>query len=436
MNARTAAALVGLVIVLPLSAADWPQFNGPKRDGHSQDKGLLKAWPKDGPKLLWTFKDAGVGYSGPAVVGDTLYMMGARKGDEYLYAIDVKGANELWSVKLAPMFQWKGNAWNDGPSATPTVDGGLVFALSGGGELVCADTTGKVQWRKNMAKDFGGEVNPIGGGLKNLGWGYTWSPLVDGDNLICVPGGKKGLVAALEKKTGKLVWQSKDVTDQATYASPIVAEVGGVRQYIVMTNAGAVGVDAKTGDLLWTYTRAQPFSDCVIPTPIYSDGHVYMTAGFGLGCDLVKLTQAGGKFKAEAVYSNRNLSNQDGGVILIDGKIYGYADKKGWMCQDMKKGTVDWIERRKMKAGSPITAEGLIYVYGADDGVVALVQPDAKKWNEISRFEIPDKSKLNKPNGKIWTHPIIANGKLYLRDQELLFCYDISAGGAKPEEKK
>lgn len=426
MNARIAAGVLGLFAIVPmLGAADWPQFRGPNRDGYSQDKGLLKEWPKAGPKLVWTWKDAGAGYSGPAVVGDTLYMMGAREGSEYLYALDIKGPKELWSVKLGPMFQWKGNSWNDGPSATPTVDGDLVFALSGNGELVCADTKGNPKWRKSMPKDFAGEVNPIGGDAKNLlGWGYTWSPLVDGDNLICVPGGKKGLVAALDKKTGNLVWQSKEVTDQATYSSPIVADVQGVRQYIVMTNAGAVGIDAKTGGALWVYKREQPFADCVIPTPVYFTDHVYMTVGFGLGCDLVKLTKDGAKFKSEPVYSDRKLTNREGGVILMDGRIFGHSENKGWECQDLMTGKILWADKRKMKSGSLITAEGLFYIYGADDGVVALVKPDAKKWEEISRFTIPQMGK-NKPNGKIWTHPIIANGKLYLRDQELLFCYDI-----------
>jgi outer membrane protein assembly factor BamB len=442
MNARIAAGVLGLFAILPmLGAADWPQFNGPNRDGYSQDKGLLKQWPKDGPKLVWTWKDAGTGYSGPAVVGDTLYMMGARKGSEYLYAVDIKKPKELWSVKLGPTFTFKGNSWNEGPSATPTVDGDLIFALSGSGELVCADKTGAVKWQTSMTKNLAGEVNPIGGG-NDLGWGYTWSPLVDGDNLICVPGGKKGLVAALNKKTGAVVWRSTEVTDQCTYASPIVAEVQGVRQYIVMTNQGAVGIDPKTGGALWVYKRAPAFTDCVITTPLYHDSQVYMTAAFGLGCSQVKLTKAGAKFKAETVFSERALANQDGGVVRVGDFIYGHSDKKGWASQDWKTGEMNLVNR-KMKAGSLIVAEGLLYVYGADNGDVVLVKPDPKKspWQELGHFVIPEKSANNKPNGKIWTHPIIANGKLYLRDQELLFCYDISAGGApapapKPEEKK
>ena len=226
-----------------------------------------------------------------------------------------------WSVKLAT-FQWKATP---GTMARHAADGEPVFALSGGGELVCADTKGQVKWRKSMTKNLAGEVNPVGGN-NPLGWGYTWSPLVDGDQLICVPGGKDGLLAALDKKTGNVLWRSKEVKDQATYSSPIVAEVNGVRQYIAMTNEGAVGVDAKTGALLWDYRRKPAFTDCVIPTPVYSNGHVYMTVGFGLGCDLVTLTNAGGKFTAKPVYSNRKLTNREGGVTLMDGRIFGHSE--------------------------------------------------------------------------------------------------------------
>jgi outer membrane protein assembly factor BamB len=426
MKTRIASAAIWLLILGPfLLGADWPGFRGPTRDGHAADVGLLKEWPQGGPKLVWTFDKAGTGYSGPAVVGDTLYMMGARDGSEYLFAIDVNQGKETWSLKLAPTFSWKGNAWNDGPSATPTVDGELVYALSGAGELVCATTKGEQKWRKSMPKDLAGEVNPIGGDAKNLlGWGYTWSPLVDGKQLICVPGGKQGLLAALDKTTGEVIWRSKEVTDQATYSSPIVADVQGVRQYIAMTNEGCVGVEAKTGKLLWDYRRKPAFTDCVIPTPIYKDDHVYTTVGFGLGCDLVKLTKDGDKFKTEAVYSNRNMTNREGGVVLVDGKIYGHSETKGWVCQDFMTGKNAWSEKRKMKAGSILYADGLLYAYDSDSGDCALLKPDPKKWSEVSRFPIPQKGQ-NKPNGKIWTHPVIANGKLYLRDQEFLFCFDI-----------
>ncbi|MGE3806902.1 MAG: PQQ-binding-like beta-propeller repeat protein, partial [Gemmataceae bacterium] len=269
MNTRRLLALAFSVLFLsPLAADDWPQFNGPERNGISKEKGLLATWPKGGPKLVWTYKEAGVGYSAPAVVGDRLYILGGRDKTEYLIALDVKAGKELWSAKIGDLFTWKGNSWNAGPSATPTVDGDLIFALGGQGVLLCTDTAGKEKWRKDLPKDMGAQVNPSGGGPKDVGWGYAWSPLVDGDKLIIQPGGPQGTLAALNKTTGEILWRSKGYTDQASYASPIVATVAGTRQYINLTNEGLTGVDPKTGAVLWRYARE--YNDCVIPTPVVS----------------------------------------------------------------------------------------------------------------------------------------------------------------------
>ena len=192
------------VVALPARAADWPQFRGPNRNGISAETGLLKTWPEKGPPLLWTFNQAGVGYSSPAVVGDRAFLSGGRGDTEFVFAIDATSGKELWATKIGPLFTWKGNTWNDGPSSSPAVDGDLVYALGGGGEFVCVEAgSGKERWRKSMLKDLGGDVNSIGGGPEQVGWGFAWSPLVDGDNVICVPGGKSGLLAALDKKTAK-----------------------------------------------------------------------------------------------------------------------------------------------------------------------------------------------------------------------------------------
>jgi outer membrane protein assembly factor BamB len=425
--------LAGVAAAWPLRADDWPQFRGPDRSGVSKETGLLQSWPKGGPPLAWTFKQAGIGYSGPAVVGDRLYLMGARGDAEFVFALDLKSAEgnnvkELWATRIGPLFSWKGNSYNSGPSATPSVDGELVYALGGQGDLLCVEAaTGKERWRKNLPADLGAEVNPIGGGPEKLGWGYTWSPLVDGEQLICVPGGSQGTLAAMNKKTGEVIWRSKGLTDQATYSSPIVASVDGVRQYIQMTNAGIAGVAAKDGELLWYYQRKPPYSDVVIDTPIFHDGYVYATVAFSLGCDLIKIVRRSAKFAAEKVYANKNLMNQSGGVILVNGRIYGYSKGKGWVCQDFKKGNIVWSERRKLGPGSLTAAEGELYCYGEDDGTMVLVTANTKGWLEKGRFDIPQKSALNKSSGKLWTHPVIANGRLYLRDQELLFCYDIRA---------
>jgi len=423
------AAILGLVVPAA-PAADWPQFRGPKRDGVSRETGLRKDWPPGGPPLLWTYAEAGVGYSGPAIVGDRLFMCGARGDSEYLFALDLKNnATELWAAKIGPLFTWKGNTWNAGPNATPTVDGEQLYALGGRGDLICVETaTGKERWRINLPRDLGGEVNPIGGGLEDptpLGWGYASAPLVDGDQLICVPGGKKGLLAALDKKSGKLLWQSSDVTDQASYSSPIVARIGGFRQYVQVVNAGVVGVAATDGKLLWLYRREPAFADVVIATPIVHDNHVFATVGFGQGCDLLKLTPSGAGIKVEKLLSNKEVENRDGGVVLVDGHVYGHSENKGWFCMEFKTGNVIWSERDKLGRGSVTYADGNLYCCTEKSGILALVEATPKGWSEKTRFKLPRESALRKPSGGLWTHPVIANGRLYIRDQELLHCFDL-----------
>lgn len=420
-----------LIYSLPLLAADWPQYRGPQRTDISQETGLLSTWPKGGPTLLWTYNNAGVGYSGPAIVGERLYTMGGRGQEEFVFALDLKNVkdgsiSEAWAAKLGPLFTWKGNNWSAGPSATPTVDGDVLYALSGMGDLVCVETAnGKERWRKNLPKDLDAEVNPIGGGPAKLGWGFTWSPLVDGDRLICTPGGPKGTVAALDKKTGQLLWRSKELTDQCSYASPQTAVIHGVRQYVVLTNLGLAGVSAQDGQLLWSYKRQPRYTTEVVNIPLVQDNLVYATVGAGNGCDLIKLDLEDKKFKVETVYSNKNFQNHHGGVVLRDGHVFGSV-QQGWACQELKEGKVVWTEK-KMRPGSITFADGHFYCYCEFTGEAALVELSTKEWKEKGRFTIPQKSKLKKPSGQIWTPPVVANGRLYLRDQELLFCFDVKA---------
>jgi outer membrane protein assembly factor BamB len=431
---KRAAVLTSATCLLLASLAvadDWPQWQGPNRDNISKETGLLKNWPEGGPPLLWTFSNAGLGYSSPAVVGDRLYLTGARADGEYVFALDLKvapgsPAKELWAVKVGKTFTFKGNAWGEGPRISPTVAGDLLFALGGYGDLVCVEAgTGKEKWRKNLPQDLGAEVNPIGGGPEKLGWGFSWAPLVDGDRLVCFPGGPQGTLAALDKNSGSVLWRSTEVTDQASYSSPIAAEVDGVRQYLVMTNEWVLGVDAKTGKLLWKYQRH--FDDVAIPTPIFRDGHVYVTTGPpGNGnCDLIKLTRDGDHFKADKVYANKVMRNGQGGVVLVGDYLYGFSQRY-WTCQDFKTGEAKWEDKsKKLGAGSLTCAEGMLYCYGEEDGTVVLVEASPEKWTEKGRFQIPQQTTHRAPNGKIWTHPVVAHGKLYLRDQDLLFCYDI-----------
>jgi outer membrane protein assembly factor BamB len=416
-----------LSVALAVQAADWPQFRGPDRTGLSKDTGLLKTWPEGGPPLKWTYRDAGVGYSSPAIVGERLYLLGGRGDTEYLIALDVGQGKEVWSAKIGPLFTFKGNQWGDGPRTTPTVDGELIYALGGQGILVCVGAAdGKERWRLDLYTGLHGAISPKAQDW-GLGWGYTCSPLVDGDQVVCVPGGEEGMLAALDKKTGKPIWRSKELPEPATYASLIVAELGGVRQFIQLTDKGVAGIAAKDGRLLWNYNRRGGFPDVVIPTPICHGDEIYITAGWSAGCDLVKVTAADGKFKAQKGYSNKVMSNREGQLVLVDKYLYGHSEGKGWMCIEWATGKAVWTERNKLGAGSVIYAEGCLYCYGREDGDVVLVDATSEGWKEKGRFRIPQKSTLLKPDGKIWTLPAIANGRLYLRDQELLFCYAITS---------
>jgi hypothetical protein len=427
-----AGSMLGFVacVILPLAAAaaDWPQWRGPARDGVSPEKGLLREWPRGGPELVWTFTKAGTGFTAPAVVGGKVYLMGARGDTEYVLALDAKG-NELWATKIAPVFDFKSNQWSRGPNATPSVDGDLVFALGSQGELVCV-TAGKgdVVWRKNLPKEMNAEVNNSApGGVPKFGWGFCWSPLVDGEHLVIAPGGKDGLLAALDKKTGNPIWQSKEAPDTVTYSSPVAANIGGVRQYVQVVGDGAVGIDAKTGGLLWRHKRETPYPDVVIPTPLVKDDRVYVTAWDG-GAELLRIAPEGKKFKATPVYSEREIGNRQGGVAMVDRYVYGAHADRGWECQDWASGEIKWSSgRRAIPVGALVAADGLLFCLSEKEqkGIAALLEASPAGYKEKGRFFLPQASELRKPSGHVWTHPVIADGHLYLRDQEFLFCYKI-----------
>jgi outer membrane protein assembly factor BamB len=433
MTTRT---LIPCLCLLPLAlAADWPQWQGPDRTNVSKETGLLKDWPKGGPPLRWTFAKTGIGFSGPAVVGDRLYIMGARKDaggkeTEYLLALNISNGREVWAARIGPLFTFQTNIWGDGPRATPTVDGDLVFAQGAQGDLVCVETAkGQERWRRNLLTQLDGEISPAGGGPEKIGWGYTSSPLVDGDLLVCVVGGKKGTLAALNKKTGKPAWRSKDVKDPACYASPIVAEAGGIRQYIQQTDRGLAGVAAKDGKKLWYYKMLSSPTKIIIPTPVFHKDQVYTSIGDGFGCLLLKLTAEGMNIKVSKVFANKIMKNNLGGVVQVGDYLYGYSERRGWVCQKFKDGKLVWADE-KLGPGSLTFADGRLYCFGEDDGQAVLVEATPTGWKEHGRFEIPRKSNLPKTrktssSSKIWTHPVVANGRLYLRDQEYLFCFDV-----------
>lgn len=395
---------------LGLSADDWPQWRGPNRDGISRETGLLQDWPSAGPKRVWLSRDIGIGYSAPVVAGGKILIMGTKDGKEQLFAKEAKGGKTLWTAPLGGILS---NNWGDGPRGAATVDGDKVYALGAKGGLICANVgDGKVNWRVEMVKDLGGKVP---------GWGYTESVLVDGDHVVCTPGGKRGTLAAIDKKTGKVIWRSSDWTDGAQYASVVPAELNGQRQFIQLTQKTLAGVSARDGSVLWR--NAWSGRTAVIPTPIVRKNEVYISSGYGAGCRKITIGDA---HKVTEDYSNKNIKNHHGGVLLLDGHLYGYSDGRGWTCQNLKSGDVVW-DSKKLGKGCVFYADNRLYCLEESSGQVALAAADTGGWKEHGRFKLEPQTELRKRSGRIWTHPVVANGVMYLRDQELLFAFDVKA---------
>lgn len=406
---HSAIAALGLLATGSLAAADWPQWRGPTRNDHSPDKGLLKSWPKDGPKRAWLNDGVGLGYAGYSVADGKLFTMGLREGQELLIALDAATGKELWATPAGPRYP---NNWGDGPRMTPTVSGDRVFAIGGQGLLVCASAkNGKVLWTKSLVSDLGGKLQD---------WGYTESPLVVGDVVICTPGGSQGTLAGLDTQTGKVVWRSKDVTDNAQYSSPILISHEGKPQVVQLIMNKVFGVDPKSGALLWKHDF--PGRVAVIPTPIYSDGIVYVTAGYGVGCAAFKL---GPGNSVEPLYQdNKVMKNHHGGVVLVGGHLYGHSDGAGWVCQELATGKEVWSHKGFGK-GAVHYADGMLYCLDERSGDVALVEANTQGWKEVARFKLAPLSEKRSRQGGIWPHPVVVNGRLYLRDQEYLHCFDV-----------
>jgi outer membrane protein assembly factor BamB len=393
-------------------ASDWPQWRGPNRDGISTETGLLKQWPEGGPALAWKTTGIGAGYSTVSILKGKIYTTGDRGDASYVVALNEADGKELWSSKLgkAGAPGWGGFA---GPRATPTVDGEKLYTVDQWGEMVCLATAdGKELWRKDYAKDFG---------ASRPEWGFSESPLVDGDQVVITPGGEKGAIVALNKNTGAVLWQTKDFTDPAHYSSVNLATIAGVKQYVQLTAENLVGIAPKDGKVLWKAKRKG--ATAVIPDPVFSDSLVYVTSGYGIGCNLFKITPASGAFSAEQVYANKVMVNHHGGVILLKDFVYGFSEGKGWTCQDLKSGEAKWQEKGKVGKGSLVYADGCFYLRSEEKkGTIALIDASSEGYKELGRFDQPERTDKNS-----WSHPVVANGKLYIRDQDLLLCYDVKA---------
>ena len=409
-----------------LNAADWPNFRGPTREATSPETGLLKSWPKSGPKLAWTTEDLGSGFGAPAIVGGKSYVPGTVGKDETLFGLGSDG-KVLWKAPIGPVYDFDSNAWSGGPNGTPAVADGKVVCLGSQGILICVDAaSGKELWRHDLPKALGAEVNPVGGGPDKFGWGFSWSPIIEDGKVIITPGGAGGLVAALDLTSGKPVWQSKEIAAQATYSTPTIATIGGKKQIVALTQNGPVGVSFADGKLLWAHKKEAPYPDVVCTSPIVSEDMVYVSVGFGAGAEAIKIKTEGENQKAESLWSEKEIANDNGGVVLHKGHIYGYHLKRGWQCQELATGKKVWESKRgALGAGSLLVADGLIFALGEDKAEVGLIEAKTDKYTEKGKFKLPKESKIRKARGKVWTHPVLADGKLYLRDHDLLFCYEV-----------
>lgn len=439
-------ALAAPAISTAALAADWPQWLGPKRDGLTEETGLLKEWPTAGPERVWLFEDCGYGYAGFSIVDGVLYTMGGRptaadevaadeapadqseSSDEatandsaekidkkcQLIALDANTGQELWHVELGPMLE---NDWGGGPRSTPTVDNGRVYALGGKGTLVAVDAkSGREIWRTNLVEDLQGtEPN----------WGYCESVLIDGDKLLCTPGGKEGAIAAIDKATGKVLWRATELDDTAHYSSIIKAEINGQPQYVQLLEQRVVGVSPDDGRLLWE--SEFPGRVAVIPTPIVVGNKVFVTAGYGAGCSLVEVSPENVATELYEEKARKLMKNHHGGVVRVGDYLYGHSDGTGWICMDFNTGKRQWRERDILGKGAIAYADGMLYCVGEDDGQVALVEASPEGWEEHGRFTLDPQTTIRSDRGKIWVHPVISGGKLYLRDQDKLYCYDIKA---------
>jgi outer membrane protein assembly factor BamB len=409
MQLRTtlACALLALVSAAPLTASDWPQWRGPKRDDVSTEKGLLQQWPAGGPTLVWKATGLGAGHGGVSIAGGRVFTTGDKGESALAVALGEAQGEVIWRTPIG-----KAGGGPAGPRTTPTVDGSRVYVLGQLGDLVCLQAAnGQVVWRKNLKQDFGGQCG---------GWQYSESPLVDGNRIICTPGGSRGTLVALDKATGALLWQTKDWTDSAEYSSPILETIGGVPQYIQFTGEHVVGVEPATGKILWRAQRKGVTA--TVPTPVYYDNRVFVASGYGVGCNLFEITKAGGEFQARQVYANKNMVNHHGGVVRVGDYLYGYSDGKGWVCQELKTGNLVW-KNEGVGKGSLTCADGYLYLRSeSGKGVVALVDATPDGYRERSRFDQPNRSSESS-----WPHPMIANGKLYIRDQDVLLCFDVKA---------
>jgi outer membrane protein assembly factor BamB len=418
---RTLLICAGLSVLGGLLAASWPQWRGPQRDGISKETGLLQQWPTEGPKLLWHLSDIGEGYSTPAVVGERIYLI-SNEGleNEFVQALDIEDGEQIWAQRIGNVGNPDQRPPYPGARSTPTVDGDVLYALGSDGDLVCLETeTGSIRWQKNLRTDFAGKYGE---------WAYSESPLIDGDVLVCTPGGEQATLLALNKRNGDVIWKASVPSEepggeQAGYASVVIANIGGVKQYVQFLQKGVVGIDAANGKFLWRYDRTAQGSPANIPTPIVRDNLVYTASGRG-GGGLVEISATDGKFDVKEIYFGKKYPNMIGGAVLVGDYLYGTSGPTT-VCVEFKTGDVAWTQERGVAPASVCYADGRLYLHGEQTGELALVEATPDEFRERGRFTPPEQP--DRGNSKAWAYPVVANGRLYIRDMGSLWCYDVKA---------
>jgi outer membrane protein assembly factor BamB len=403
--------ILALAIAAALSAqtstsTDWPQWRGPERTGISKESGLLKQWPASGPSRLWSISSLGAGYGSVAISGGRIFVQSLMGRQSTVASLDSADGKIVWSKAL-------GSAGNNdrgpGPRSTPTVDADRVYVLTENGDLAAFRTgDGSTLWQRNILKDFSG---------RNISWDISESPLVDGNMLIVTPGGRNAGVVALDKMSGKTIWTSKELSDEAGYASVIVADVQGVRTLMTLTSGAGVGLRASDGKLMWRYPRVAN-GTANITTPIFHDNKVFYTSDYGTGAALLGLKAQGGSVTAQEIYFTREMKNHHGGVVLVNGYLYGF-NSSILTCVEFATGKMMWRDRSVGK-GSLTYADGNLYLL-SENNVVGLAAATPSGYEEKGRFQIPDRGWPS------WAHPVVSGGRLYIRDQGTLTAYDIRA---------
>lgn len=441
---RIVAFALALMSGAAATAADWPGFRGPNRDGISPETGLLKSWPEGGPEQLWTAKNLGRGWGTPSFADGVIYGVGARDGKDGVWALKEADGTELWfrpfAASATGLFPQ-----SNGPASTPTVHNGKLYTVSADGTVSCLSAKdGAVVWSKNYAKDFGAPAS----GRDGVAWGYSDSVFADGDKVICTPAAKGAALVALKADTGETVWKadagaigapnSRGFSPGQGYSSPVKATIGGVPQYLILSGngAGLVGVHAESGKVLWQYKgNAATGGIAQIPMPVVKDDRVWVSCSYSGGAALLQIVANGDAFEAKEIktYRINELNNHHGGMVLVGGYVYFGHDRNAGspVCVDFKTGEIAWGPERSaskvgggQKSAAVLFADGRLY-FRYENGVLVLIDPDPKELKVVSSFKLPTADQRSHPQS--WPHPVILNGKLYIRDQTVMYCYDVKA---------